>query len=289
MLTEVHVRAPAKVNFNLKILSQRADGFHNIESVFQSVTLYDEIVVKVVPEEKSCKVICREMNLPVENTLLSAYKAFCSVVPEVVCGVIVTLTKHIPSGGGLGGGSSDAAAFIRALETVCGINLTIQQENEIAARTGSDVFFFLDAEKTGCAIVTGRGEVVKPIRSRTDLYLLLVFPGVHSSTREAYALVDTCKSVKMLKYPALALLEKVYNSSLSEWNFVNSFTPALVSRYPEIAGALSDIKEAGAGYVEMSGSGSTVYGIFGSRKEAEGARSLLANRWCGCIVVQPVQ
>src|SRR5574344_1375600 len=113
MLTEIHLTAPAKVNFGLKVLPPRSDGFHNIESIFQSVSLCDEIAVQVTRGERFCSVSCGEMMLPAENTVTLAYRAFCEVVPECVCAVSVELAKHIPAGGGLGGGSSDAAAFVR--------------------------------------------------------------------------------------------------------------------------------------------------------------------------------
>lgn len=142
----------------------------------------------------------------------------------------------------------------------------------------------------GCAVVTGRGEIVKPIRARDDLCILLVFPDVRSSTKEAYALLDESFAAgKIAPCPAYADLETVYTTPVSGWSFVNSFTPSLVSRFPEIGFALDDLRRVGASYAEMSGSGSTVYGIFPSEEEAENARSVLASSWKGCIAVRPFQ
>ena len=289
MMTEVCVTAPAKINIGLHVLPGRANGFHTIESIFQTVTLFDTLVVRA-SEKKGCIVECEDMKLPSDNTILSSYNAFRSVTGMDDFGVHVALEKRIPSGGGLGGGSSDAAACIRAFEALNKITLSVRQLESIASKIGSDVFFFLLCGAEGCAVVTGRGEIVKPIHARDDLFMLLVFPGVHSSTQEAYALFDDgCAAGKIVPCPAYADLETVYKTPASSWNFANSFTPYLVSRFPEIGFALDDLRREGALFAEMSGSGSTVYGIFPSEEEAENVRSVLASRWKGTFVVRPFQ
>src|SRR5574344_547253 len=287
MVTEVCLTAPAKINFGLRVLPKREDGFHTIESIFQTVTLSDQLTVSVTGEKGYCDVSCSGMKLPENNTLTSSYHAFCSVIGSELPGIRVELVKGIPAGGGLGGGSSDAASFIRALEKVCGIALSEHQIREAASLVGSDVFFFLLCGTEGCACVTGRGEVVQPIHARNDLYIVLVFPEVKSPTREAYELLDGFFAEgNTVACPAFADLETVYSSPVYTWKFANSFTPSLAGRYPEIAQALDDIRKAGAAYAEMSGSGSTVYGVFPSLREAENARCVLAERW-KCAVVRP--
>ena len=289
MRTEICVTAPAKINIGLHVLPGCVNGFHRIESIFQTVTLFDTLVVRA-SEKNGCVVDCEGMELPSDNTISLSYTAFRSVTGIDNFGVRVELKKRIPSGGGLGGGSSDAAACIRAFETLNGITLSVRQLEAIASRIGSDVFFFLLCGAEGCAVVTGRGEIVKPIRARDDLCILLVFPDVHSSTKEAYALLDESFAAgKIAPCPAYADLETVYTTPVSGWSFVNSFTPSLVSRFPEIGFALDDLRRVGASYAEMSGSGSTVYGIFPSEEEAENARSVLASSWKGCIAVRPFQ
>ena len=111
MSAEVRVLAPGKVNFNLNVLPPRADGFHNIESIFQTVSLFDELTVCLEKGYNTCAVECQEMTLPESNTITSAYSAFCSLT-GFNQSVKVNLVKKIPSGGGLGGGSSDAAAVV---------------------------------------------------------------------------------------------------------------------------------------------------------------------------------
>ena len=287
MLREYHEKAYAKVNFNLRVLPRRADGFHDIESIFQTVSLFDELVV-TEQQEKTCTVVCDSMNLPTENTLTLAYKAFCEVVDFDVPGVIVRIKKGIPSGGGLGGGSADAAALVRVLEKICNLELSDLQRDLIAEKTGSDVFFFMhcNSEGKGCALVSGRGECVKMIESRRDLVLLLIFPGVSSSTKDAYCLVDSfLQGENKVKYPDFGQLEAIYRKNPKEWMFINTFTCALCNKYDEIKSALNALKDAGADYYDMSGSGSTVFGVFTLEQQAMNISNLLCESW-NCLLVQ---
>ena len=279
------MHAPAKINIGLHVLRGQKNGFHAIESIFQSVTLCDELAVSVYEGKNACVVFCETMELPKNNTIVSSYRAFRDVTGKDLPSVRVRLAKQIPSGSGLGGGSSDAAVFIRALEVLSGITLSDSELRKVAAAVGSDVFFFLFCGAEGCAVVTGRGEVVRPIHSRRDLYVLLVFPNVKSVTSEAYSLVDNFFDLgKTVICPTLTDLESVYNSPVCCWNFANSFTPSLVNRFPEIGSALNDMRSVHPLFMEMSGSGSTVYGIFSSEEEAENARAELAQRWRDCVV-----
>lgn len=279
MMREFSVRAYAKINFGLRVHPKRADGFHDIESIFQTIDVYDELIV--TPTEKGCIVQCDSMQLPENNTLTKAFDAFCEVTGKEI-GVNVKLIKGIPAGGGLGGGSSDAAALIRVLQKLCNVELSYNQLDYIAAKTGSDVFFFMhcDEDGRGCALVSGRGEVVKRIPGRRDLYLILIFPSVSSSTKEAYELVDRAfDSGNAVFGPTLAELEEIYNKPLEKWTFINTFTPVIGSKYTEIRDAVDDLKKAGCCYSEMSGSGSTVFGVFEDEQKAIAACDLLADTW----------
>lgn len=275
------VRAYAKVNFNLKVLPKREDGFHNIESIFQTIGLYDELIV-TVNNEQGCKVICNSMQLPKDNTLILAYNQFCSIVNVKVPGITVELIKNIPSGAGLGGGSSDAGALIRVLQKICKITLTESQKDYIASKTGSDVFFFVHCNNKGkgCALVSGRGEYVQKIKPRKDLYLLLFFPGIHSSTKEAYALVDKLIEEKGLgEYPLFTQLKKVYYLNPKAWNFRNTFSIVLEEKYSIIRQAIEVFIQNGAVFSAMSGSGSTVFGVYTSKSKAKKSKNLLSGLW----------
>lgn len=273
--------AYAKVNFGLNVLCGLKNGYHNIESIFQTVDLCDQLVI-TKQSKKICTVNCSSLKLPEENTLTLAYKAFCEVTGKNDFGVHVELIKGIPSGGGLGGGSSDGASLIKALEKMYEITLTEEQLLEVAAKVGSDVFFFTycDSDGTGCALVSGRGEIVKKVSGRKDLYLLLVFPKVSSSTKLAYSLIDKMyERGEVLAAPSFETYEAIYNDTPEKWTFVNTFTPVVSSEYEEINQALISVRKTGALFTDVSGSGSTVYGIFKSEQQAESARLLLADKW----------
>lgn len=285
MLTEISVSAPAKINIGLKVLPVRDDGFHSIESIFQAVGLYDELTVKLIDGFGRCEVSCADIVLPKKNTIESAYKAFSEVYGKIKS-VSVFLKKGIPSGGGLGGGSSDAASFVRALEKLNDVKLSDNELDSIAAKVGSDVFFFLRAA-SGAAIVTGRGEIVRHIKRRNDLTFLLVFPHVSSSTKEAYDLIDEFYSSGCsMVFPEVVRLEEIYNSPLNKWTFKNSFTAVLKNKYAEIENALTVLSNVNAPYCEMSGSGSTLFGVFYSVGEAQAAAEKLKADGFKCTVVQ---
>lgn len=285
MSDDIIISAPAKVNIGLKVLHNRTDGFHNIESIFQTVDLCDELKVSLLDGKKICQVQCDSLNLPVENTLTKTYSVFCDLT-GFDKSISVFIKKKIPSGGGLGGGSSDAASFLVALSRLSGIKLTDSFADSVAEKVGSDVFFFLHSgffdsdEKRGCALVSGRGEIVKKIKPRSDLSFLLVFPEVRSSTKEAYELLDKAYfSGENVICPPFSELEKMYYSPLSEWKFANSFTPVLEKKYSLIESAIGFIIKAKAGWTEMSGSGSTVFGVYDSDDAAKAAASRCSKKW----------
>ncbi len=291
MVNEVVVLAPAKVNIGLRVLPARQDGFHNLESIFQTVSLSDKLTVLKNPASKDfeCKVSCEQMILPEKNTITMAYDAFFRITGCKQFSVKVELEKHIPDGGGLGGGSSDAASFLRALECLSGVKLSREQLDAISAKVGSDVFFFTHCSSFGecCAVVTGRGENVRDIKKRKDLFFVLVFPGVHSSTKEAYSLVDNFLALgKSIEYPEEQSLEKMYFSPVRTWKFKNTFSEALRQKYPEIQMALKKVEETKPLYFEMSGSGSTIYGIYASWEEADRSAKILNDEGLKCVVTQ---
>lgn len=282
MLSIVHELAPAKLNLTLKVLPKRADGFHNIESIFQKIRLCDELTV-ARSASAGCSLRVHGMDLPAENTVQKAFSLFAEVA-QIREGVSVDLVKRIPSGAGMGGGSSDAAALLRALNSLFSAGVPDEALAEIAGKVGSDVPFFLYGD---CAVVSGRGEIVRPVCGRRDLYFVVICPDVHSSTKEAYALVDEWNmnnSVSKVDWPSLDELEGIYNKPAGEWNFSNSFTQPLTDKYPEIREALAAITAAGADFAEMTGSGSTVFGVFEAQEKAQDAYNRLASCFKRCYL-----
>ena len=288
MLRSLTVQAPAKINLGLRVFPKRADGYHEIESIFSTVNLCDSITVQVLDQKDVCKVDCEGMVLPQENTFTKAYKAFC-VLTGIREGVHVHVTKRIPAGGGLGGGSSDSSSFIKSIDSLFGTQLSDSALLDIAGQVGSDVYFFtrrlVEENKVNSigrgftAIVRGRGEIIKPIENRNDFSILLVFPGVHVSTKDAYDLVDASLRLNAESKRSDEDLECLYKKPIREWFFSNDFTAPVAGKYPRIRQAMDELIKAGSDFVDMSGSGSTVFAVFEDRNKAELAYRTLAMQW----------
>ena len=280
---DIAVSAPAKVNIGLAVLPKAAgEEYHRIESIFQTIDVCDELFVRRTGKNGVCSVRCDAMALPQSNTITKAYERF-RALSGIDAGFEVVLKKNIPSGGGLGGGSSDAASFVKAIATLLGFELTDSFADSVAEKVGSDVFFFLRNGLREASLVSGRGEIVKKINARHDFHFVLIFPEVFSSTKEAYALLDTNGAASMKNQcPLFDEYESIYSSSVENWTFINSFTSVLTEKYPAIRHALQDLKNQGALWADMSGSGATVFGIFESSDSAAGALALLRKKWRFC-------
>lgn len=284
MLDVVRDSAPAKLNLHLEVFPKRSDGYHPIKSIFQTISLVDDLVVSLSGKSLSCVVECDAMQLPEENTLTKTYRLFCQI-SGVTAGIHVKLTKRIPSGAGLGGGSSDAATFLLILNKMFDYPLRLNQLEEIANLVGSDVLFFLSG---GAAIVTGRGDIVEPIKPREDFCIVVVYPDVHCSTPESYGLVDEYFALgKTVNETTLQDLEKMYYEPVSEWRFVNTFTNPVATKFPVIFDVMKSLKELGADYVQMSGSGSTVFGVFSNFDVGKDACTNLKRFWNKCYCLSP--
>ena len=272
--------AYAKINIHLKILTKREDGFHNLESIFQRISIADYLSIAKSSSLHECVVESPLMPLPFENTLTKAWKVF-SDATGVDTGIKVRLIKDLPAGSGLGAGSSDAAALLRAANELFSVPLTDSELKTLALLVGSDVPFFLN-DSSG--IVTGRGEVFIPLRPRTDCFGILIWPGIQSSTKEAYSLLDKQNGILSGKHEARGYekLNEQYHTPFRTWSFVNDFQPVLEQRYPVIGRVRADFYEQGAEFAQMSGSGSAVFGLFSSETLMASAFQALTKRWSWC-------
>lgn len=256
---EVFVRAPAKVNLHLRVFGRRDDGFHGIRSIFQAISLADDMVVSSLKQPERIE-IDGVFDCPSEETTFhKAALAFREATGHMG-GLSVKVTKRIPAGAGLGGGSSDAASFLWAIDQLLETRLGPARLLEIGARVGSDVPFFL---KGGAALVAGRGEIVESIAPREDFSLVVVFPGFPVSTADAYSLLDRDRPDGSCE-PDLPNheLEKAYRLQPESWPFANSFEPYVSRVHPGIAQWITRLRGLGSDFAMMSGSGSTVFGVF---------------------------
>jgi len=272
------VAAPCKINTHLRVFDRRADGFHDIESVFQALSYGDELRLESLKERFACDV---RMDGPVPPERNIVYKAV-SVFRKATGfdgGLRISIEKRVPFGAGLGGGSSDAAAAILALDRLAGSALPLQAMEAIASELGSDVPFFL---RGGTAFVSGRGESVRPIEARLDYSVVLVNPGFPSDTAAAYRMLDAERAAGTVHaYPELPPDRAAVSVLLapSAWPFFNDFLPVLSHASPAYDEILSDLRKLGARFAGLSGSGSTCFGIFDDHPAAETAEKELAERW----------
>ncbi len=275
----VIVSAPAKINLHLRVYGRREDGFHDIRSIFQAISLADELVVGSLKETDSIEIEGSFDCPPEATTLYKAVIAYRRRTGER-CGLSIRVKKAIPAGAGLGGGSSDAAALLRALNLLLGDRAGFLGEEELAelgASVGSDVPFFV---RGAAALVEGRGEVVSPIPARADYALVVAFPDFPVSTAAAYSLLDRLRPSDADE-PDLSVEELLasYASKPPEaWRFANSFETPVAAAHPAIATLIGLFASEGARFTRMSGSGSAVYGVFPDPDRAAFAAKRLFSR-----------
>jgi len=271
----LNLRAAAKINWFLSVLSKRSDGYHDIHSFMQHVSLYDDLLFY---SSDTIEVVC-DTDIPVEDNLV--YKA-ASLLQNYVSyakGIKIILRKNIPVSAGLGGGSSDAACAILGLNTLWGLGLTRRQLTAIGLEIGSDVPFFLNGPS---AVVEGRGEKITHLNISLPMTLLLVKPPVSVSTAWAY------KNMKKLTKRTIDI--KLFCQALEGGDFAslgkmlrNDLEKVVVKRY-SIVGTIKDSLLAKGAFISaMSGSGPTVFGVFESKAKASSAARELGRNWCRVV------
>lgn len=254
----------AKINLGLRVVGRRPDGYHHLESIFQEISLCDDIVFqewdRLVIETDHPTLAVDEHNL--------CYRAYQLLASEygLKKGVKIIIKKKIPLGAGLGGGSSNAATSLKALAEIFQLDLTVPEFLKLATRLGSDVPFFI-LGKT--ALVKGRGEVVIPISFLQDYQIGLVYPGFQISTAQIFSNFE----MGLTKYRGNIKFEAVIFKirSLEELNnyLFNDLESIVTRLYPEIKNIKRILQNNGARFVSLSGSGSTVYGLFEKHKEID--------------------
>ena len=245
----------AKINLGLNVTERRPDGYHNIETVFYPIGLSD--VLEVEPSEHCTDYSFSSSGIelggdPEDNLIVRAYRLLRSEYQFPA--IDISLVKLIPFGAGLGGGSSDAAFMLKALNELFGLKITPRKLEKFATVLGADCPVFI---KNKPIFATGIGNVFTPIKlSLKGKYLLLVKPDIHVSTPEAYSLV-------VPEIPLVSLAELI-QQPMVEWkeNIKNDFERSVFAKYPEIEKIKKNLYGLGAIYASMSGSGSSVYGLF---------------------------
>jgi 4-diphosphocytidyl-2-C-methyl-D-erythritol kinase len=262
---------PAKINLGLKIIGKREDGFHEIQSLFLPINWCDVLEVIVVENGKRGELnfTCSGIKIPEDNssnTVVRAHKLLSKNfnLPEIDA----QLLKIIPIGAGLGGGSSDGSFMLKAINELCKLGVSNKELKSLASELGSDCPFFIDNIPS---IVSGRGEIIDPLPFSIEelninkLSILLIHPGIHVNTGVAFTLLNqelSNKKLQFLKLPSLPL---------NQWKEVlhNDLQIPVVSKHAEISNAINIIEDSNAEYVQMTGSGSSVFGLYQTENHDE--------------------
>lgn len=268
------VRAYAKINLTLDITGRREDGLHTVDTVMQSVALWDEI--ELTPGGlPGIRLQCSRSYLPLDNgnTAFRAARYFfahCGLQNE---GLSISIRKRIPSRAGMGGGSTDAAAVLRALNKIYGAELSRETLQELATRVGADVPFCLWGGTSRC---TGIGEVIEPLAPMPDCALLVCKPPAGMSTLRAYNLLDQYPMTRERGTPRMVeALEKGDLRRIAQ-GLSNRFDETL--RLMQVRDIKKTLLAGGAMGAMMTGSGSAVYGIFETQEAARNAAQLVAEK-----------
>jgi 4-diphosphocytidyl-2-C-methyl-D-erythritol kinase len=280
-MPSLRLRAFAKINLGLRILGHRADGYHELRTVYQAISLADRIEVTLSARSATSGAgIAVESDNPAvpsgpQNLVYRACQRWTEA-RGIRRGVAIRIEKRIPAGSGLGGASSDAAGVLLALERLTGDRLPRASRFELAAELGSDVPFFLEG---GRALGCGRGEEVYGLPDLPRRHCLVVFPGFSQSTREAYAALDSqltaepspCRMYSFGKWPQFPW---------ECWEAAeNDFERVVFAKWPELQRLKRQLLRAGAEMASLSGSGSAVYAIFASARKLASSRKLLPPGW----------
>jgi len=267
LVNTLTVRAFAKINLGLRVLGKRADGYHEIDTVLQTISLHDTIAFTLM-NEPHIVLSCNERSLSgVDNLIHRAAVALQPHAPSK--GVRIRLDKRIPAHAGLGGGSSDAAVTLLGLSHLWEIRLSASELNRIAATIGADVpFFFLG----GAVQARGRGTTLAPRNDSDTRHLLVLKPNANISTAEAYTALNSHSLTSQKSKTILSSSQAdAILDSLDLDAPKNDFEPVILKLNPEIERAKLALIRAGAKGARMTGSGSAVFGIFDNKEEQERA------------------
>ncbi len=252
------VLAPAKLNLVLKVLAKRPDGYHELFTIFQKVTLFDELILALTPEKEIILETQGEVPTGEDNLCVRAAKLYQARTNKIF-GLKIRLTKKIPMAAGLGGGSSDAAAVLKFLNQHFGA-LSQEELMALGRRLGADVPFFLSPYST--ALGRGIGEILSPWPTFPAWYVV-VCPEVQISTAWAYQNLRLTTPCELPNYEP--------DQPLWHQGLVNDFEPLIFAAYPEIGRWKRRLKELGAKEALLSGSGASVFGVFEALEEAKKA------------------
>lgn len=265
-----HFKSFAKINLGLQVLEKRNDDFHNINTIFARISLADSLEINKSSSDKIIIEGTPAFDFPIQNNLIYKAADKLRTKENVPLGAKINVIKNIPMGAGLGGGSSNCAYTLKNLRKIWNLDENYNHDLIIAQTLGSDVPFFL---KDGFAIGKSRGEKLEYFDIKLPWTILLVNPGIHIYTPDAFAQLNRNSEPRTSLNFKNILSKSLENPSLLREYMINDFEKSVFKTHPEIAQIKSDLYSEGAFFALMSGSGSTLFGLFENHKLAEEARS----------------
>lgn len=270
------LRSYAKVNLGLEVLALRDDGYHELRTIFQTIDLHDDIVLR--PRRRGVTVLCDHPLVPRDGTNLAALAAEAlRAYGSVSSGVEIEITKRIPVGGGLGGGSSNAAAVLLGLDRLWKTGLGPDGLHRLARRLGADVPYFLLG---GTALGLSRGDEVYPLRRQLRVHVVVVDPGIHVSTARVFARLDAGLTPRLNSNSIFYFVSRELEGAGGFRFLVNDLEEAALEEAPVLREQVRRIRtvllEEGACLAALSGSGASCFGLFEGARPAERARGVLA-------------
>ncbi len=270
-MERIIIKSPAKINFGLNIVEKRSDGYHNIETIFYPISLYD-----VLTFEYCNKLIFTSNDIKLQNDednlILKSVRLLEKVTAKKI-NLSIHLDKNIPIGAGLGGGSSNAAHTLLSINEFLLLKIKDETLKELALMLGSDVPFFL---KPFPSFAERQGEILTQIDFHINKFILLVNPGIHVSTKWAYQNIKPQKPSFKLSSMKNLMIE---DFSLLKDKVVNDFEEIVFAEYPAIKIIKETLYKLGAEFSLMSGSGSTIFAIFNEKETAETAQSFFSEKY----------
>lgn len=273
---QVTVPSLAKLNLDLRVLGKRPDGYHELRTVFQTISLSDTVSIGFEFSKRPTLDLDSSVDIP-DNLVLRAAKLVLESL-KIRAAVRISLKKKIPMGAGLGGGSSNAASILIALPALAGKKLTIDQTVRFALALGSDVPFFLYG---GTTLALGRGTELYPLADLPALHALVVSTGIHVSTAEAYRSLNRGSMTNALTsledLPILGEFQSIAwrlrQADFHQLPLKNDFEKPVFAIHPELPAVVRKLRRLGAGSTLMTGSGSAVFGVFPDRVTLASAAS----------------
>jgi 4-diphosphocytidyl-2-C-methyl-D-erythritol kinase len=275
-LRAVRLASYAKINLGLEVLALREDGYHELRTLFQTIDLHDDVVLR--PRPRGVSVRCDHPLVPTDATNLAARAAEAlRAYARVDAGVEIEIRKRIPVGGGLGGGSSNAATVLLGLDRLWKTGVDAAELHRLARRLGADVPYFLVG---GTALGLSRGDEVYPLRRQLRAHVVIVDPGIHVSTARVFARLDAALTPRENSNSIFYFVSRELEGSGAFRVLVNDLEEAALEEAPALREQLGRVREVllrqGSCRAALSGSGGSVFGLFESGRRTERARAALA-------------